>query len=256
LRSIAAINPLGRIRIATAGDLRSYVVRTTMLCVLAALAFDVVNQLVFFESWAAAFRSWLITVGVVVVIAAPVARTIGKAHLALFRASQTDPLTGLLNRRALLDGIDDGPAAMVLMIVDIDRFKTVNDTHGHLAGDEVLRAVGALMQRCLGDMGRVGRMGGEEFALIAQGRGDAAELLQRIEAFRATVEATTVITGAVAVAVTISAGIASRTNAQAFQQLYAEADRALYLAKSSGRNRVVVAGSSRVQAPEPIRLAG
>lgn len=222
-------------------ELRRYVVRTAAFCVAAALAFDVANQLTFFESWTAALRSWAITVFVVVVIATPVARAIGVANLALFRASQTDPLTGLLNRRALLEGLD--PATfMVLMIADVDRFKAVNDTYGHLAGDAVLRAVAALLQRELGGFGRVGRLGGEEFALVC-GACDLSDLMWRLERCRETIARTPVACGRANVTVTVSAGVAHRRPGESFEQLYTEADRALYRAKAAGRNRIVVAGA-------------
>ncbi|MDX7952693.1 GGDEF domain-containing protein [Lichenihabitans sp. Uapishka_5] len=228
-------------------ELTSYGVRTTALCVTAALAFDIVNQLVFFESWSIALRSWAMTIVIVVIIATPVTRTIGKANLALFRASRTDPLTGLLNRRALFEGSADPDALMVLMIADVDRFKAVNDTHGHMTGDAVLFTIAGLLQRELGALGRVGRLGGEEFALLC-GRHDHAALMEHLERFRTTVAQTPVVAGATAVSVTLSAGVAHRDSGQSFEQLYAEADRALYRAKAQGRNRIVVAGEA-VEAP-------
>ena len=237
LRSFPA---LFKIRIRSLRELRLYVARTTGLCVAAALAFDVANQLLFFVGWTAAFRSWFITVAVVVIIAAPVSRAIGKAHLALYRASRTDPLTGLLNRRALLDGIERCPAFVALIIVDIDRFKQVNDTHGHLVGDEVLRAVATLMVACLGGIGQIGRMGGEEFAIVAENT-DSRRVRSNLERFRAQVADIPIVAGTTSVSVTISAGLADSKDGQSFEQVYARADRALYLAKASGRNRIVSA---------------
>jgi diguanylate cyclase (GGDEF)-like protein len=221
-------------------ELVSYVVRTTTLCALAALAVDVANQLVFFQGWSAAIRSWCITVGLVVAIATPVSRAIGKAHLALFRAGQTDPLTGLLNRRALFDGVEDGSTAMALIIVDIDRFKSVNDTHGHLVGDEVLRTVARLLGTCFAAFGRVARLGGEEFALVSNDL-TRDTLLAQLDRFRRQIAETPIVAGSAAVTVTISAGVAHRREGQSFEQLYAEADRALYRAKARGRNRIVLA---------------
>ena len=245
--------PFSRLKLFTAGpirserDLRRYITRTIALCVAAALAFDIVNQLTFFDTWTATLRSWALTVFVVLVIATPVARAIGKANLALFRAGQTDPLTGLLNRRALLEGIDDPAALMVLMIADINRFKAVNDTYGHLAGDTVLCAVAAMLERDLGPFGRVGRLGGEEFALVCGGR-DSAPIMERLERCRETIARTPVLCGGAAVSVTVSAGVAHRLPGESFEQLYAAADQALYRAKAAGRNRVVVAGVAEAEA--------
>lgn len=228
---------LTSIRLRTERDATLFVIRTTALCVAFALLFDIVNQLVFFESWGAAIRSWCITVAVVVVIAAPVTRTIGKAYLALFRASQTDPLTGLLNRAALLD-LEAGDTFMALIIVDVDRFKLVNDTYGHLVGDQVLRTVAGMMMQRLGKLGRVGRLGGEEFAVLAA-EPDREALLTELEGFREDVAKTSIMTGPAVVTITISAGVASRREGESFEHLFTRADKALYLAKAAGRNRIV-----------------
>ncbi|WP_238193800.1 GGDEF domain-containing protein [Methylobacterium frigidaeris] len=233
-------NPLRKIRIATGRDLWIYTVRTTSFCISVALALDIIQQLVFFQDWPSAFRSWVITVLVVVVVAAPATRAIGKAHLTLFQASQTDPLTGLLNRRALLEGVEDRSTLMALLIVDIDHFKSVNDRHGHLVGDHVIRAVADIMQRELGAIGRIGRLGGEEFALISNDC-DEDGLLRQLEIFRETIARTAVHVGSTIVSITISAGVATRRPNQSFQALYVEADQALYRAKTAGRNRIVVA---------------
>ncbi|WP_404710298.1 GGDEF domain-containing protein [Sphingomonas sp. MMS24-J13] len=220
-------------------DLTHYVLRTTLLCASIALAVDVANQLFFFTNWPNALRSWIITIVVVVGIAVPVSRKIGSAQLALYRAGTTDELTGLLNRRAFLEGVDDS-TFLALIIVDVDDFKHVNDEHGHWIGDQVLRATGAMMEQLLGDLGRVGRLGGEEFALLAY-CDDHAGMLRQIEAFRRTVCATPIITDTIAVSITISAGVATRRDEQTFQELFVRADRALYEAKARGRNRIVLA---------------
>ena len=84
----------------------------TLVCVVLALSVDVTNQLVFFVDWPTCLRSWAITAAIVLALCIPISRTIGKAHLELFRAKQvadkigrTDPLTGLPNRRALIESI-------------------------------------------------------------------------------------------------------------------------------------------------------
>ena len=237
----------GRLQISGERELLAYVVKTTLLCTLAALLLDVVNQLVFFESWPVAMRSWLVTLAISSSIAAPVTWAIGKANLELFRAkaiveilSRTDPLTGLLNRRALLEPTGLEVAAMALVIVDIDRFKRVNDTHGHMAGDEVIRVVAGLIQAALAEFGRVGRLGGEEFALVSDSS-DVVALSERLDTLRNTIEATPIVFAGRAVFVTVSAGWALRRANQAFDDLYAEADEALYLAKARGRNLIVAA---------------
>ena len=227
-------------------ELAIYVVRVTILCGVLAVALDVINQLAFFIDWETSIRSWVISAFVASGIAAPVSFAIARAHLELYRAklavdelSRTDPLTGLLNRRALL-GSDQEPTpqVMALVIADIDRFKTVNDTQGHMAGDEVIKMVGRAMEAELGTFGRVGRLGGEEFALVSPSIA-TEELMTGLWDFRDRIAATPIIVGSASVRVTISIGVASRKEGQSFAELFVEADRALYLAKASGRNRVV-----------------
>jgi diguanylate cyclase (GGDEF)-like protein len=237
-----------RTQITSERDLFGYVLRTSGVCAAIALAVDVVNQMVFFISWSEALRSWAITIVLAFGIAVVVSRAIGKSHLDLYRAKQvveklsrTDALTGLPNRRALLE-VAETPDAMVLVIVDIDRFKRVNDTYGHIAGDAVIRRIAEVMTRELGSLGQLGRLGGEEFALLTSGI-DREVLSDRLTAFRDAVAGTPVIVGDTAVKVTISAGVALRGQGDNFAQLYSAADQALYLAKAAGRNRVTFAES-------------
>jgi diguanylate cyclase (GGDEF)-like protein len=250
LRSIA--QPVIR----TDRELFVYVVRVTVFCVALAVALDVANQLTFFIDWEASIRSWVISALVAGAIATPVALAIARAHLQLYRAkmaveelSRIDPLTGLLNRRALLEPVDGQPAeVMALVIADIDRFKAVNDTHGHLTGDEVIKMVGQAMLAGLGTFGRVGRIGGEEFALVSSS-GATDKLMACLWDFCERIATTPIVVGSASVKVTISIGVASRKDGQDFDALFAEADRALYLAKAAGRNRVVSASDLEVADP-------
>lgn len=237
------------------GELTRFVVAVTLICVAIALAVDVANQLAFFVDWATCLRSWTITTGLVLALAVPISRTIGKAHLELYRAklladqlSRTDQLTGLANRRALMEAIgEDKPDALALVIVDIDRFKRVNDSYGHRAGDEVIRSVAQTMAAELGEFGLVARVGGEEFALLAaHAPTDAIE--SRLQAFRDRVAAAPVLALGQAVRVTISAGLATRRAGESFDQLYSAADHALYAAKAAGRNCVLSADALSVLA--------
>jgi diguanylate cyclase (GGDEF)-like protein len=234
--------------ITNARGLTRYVAAVTALCVAIALAVDVTNQLVFFVDWPTCLRSWSITTVLVLALAIPISRVIGKAQLELYRAKQiaealgrTDQLTGLANRRALMEEVAaERPEALALVIVDIDRFKRVNDSYGHLAGDEVIRSVAEAMAAELGEFGLVARVGGEEFALLASAA--PAEIVeQRLAAFRERVAATPVLTQGHAVRVTISGGVAVRRAGESFEQLYSAADGALYAAKAAGRNRVLSA---------------
>jgi diguanylate cyclase (GGDEF)-like protein len=169
-----------------------------------------------------------------------------------------DALTGLPSRRAFDDALQrlDGPCAIAM--VDVDRFKMVNDRHGHDVGDQVLRMVAGALGR-VGLGGRAFRYGGEEFALVFPGHG-AADCLETLEECRAAVEAVLFTLRAPDrprrkpkqpvrrathphLRVTVSIGVADRTTADVPPlHVVQAADEALYRAKHAGRNRVVVAG--------------
>jgi len=231
-------------------ELVSYVVRITATCFVIAVAADAVNQLTFFVDWTSTLRSWTVTASLVLLLAGPISFAMGKAHLDLYRAKQSverlsriDPLTGLANRRTLIETAAAMPPNMLILVIfDIDRFKRVNDTYGHLVGDEVILTLSRLMVADLGGLGHLCRLGGEEFALLASDV-NIEDVLDGVWTFRDHLAATPVMAGDVAVTVTISAGVAVRTANGTFNQLYADADRALYMAKAAGRNRVGYAES-------------
>ncbi len=225
-------------------ELVRFVALVTAVALAFALAVDVVNQLAFFENWARCLWSWSVTAAVCLVIAAPIAYSIGHTHLELYHAKELadalgriDSLTGLSNRRALIEDAESSLLeVLALAIFDVDRFKSVNDAYGHLVGDAALRTVGRMMQEELGGVGLVARVGGEEFALLAS-RASLENVVERLLAFRDRLRATPILIGDVTLRVTVSAGIALRENGDGFDRLYGLADRALYEAKASGRNQ-------------------
>jgi diguanylate cyclase (GGDEF)-like protein len=161
---------------------------------------------------------------------------------ALERLAITDELTGLINRRGGEATIGNEIARakrhrtpLTSVLIDIDRFKQVNDTFGHQVGDQVLRELSALFKRTLRTYDTVVRWGGEEFLLILPGVSleDAQRLADRI---RRAVEA---IEFPGAGRITLSAGAAGLGLDYSFEEMLATADRRLYQAKSSGRNCVV-----------------
>ncbi|MWC29682.1 sensor domain-containing diguanylate cyclase [Paenibacillus sp. MMS18-CY102] len=154
--------------------------------------------------------------------------------------ASTDPLTGLRNRRFFQEQLLTNIALFQrtrqpfsLLIVDIDHFKTINDTHGHPVGDAVLSSLAHLLQSMSRGSDIVARYGGEEFVLIApNSTRDNAKLAA--ERFRTQIEAAT-LGGC---QVTVSIGVATITPSDTDETLLHKADQALYASKSGGRNRV------------------
>jgi len=159
--------------------------------------------------------------------------------------AMTDSLTQIPNRRALKDYAEHALARrsglpLALLMIDVDHFKVINDTHGHQTGDEVLSRVPALLAGRLRGHDFLGRYGGEEFCVIAPDT-DTAGALALAEALRETVAATVLDTESGKISVSVSIGISCcpASGTRELKVVLAEADAALYDAKQSGRNRVV-----------------
>lgn len=155
----------------------------------------------------------------------------------------TDPLTGLLNRRAFIERVDTELAMRAnttLAMLDIDHFKLVNDTHGHPAGDLVLQAFADICRAAVGADAVVGRIGGEEFAVLLAGLAvpEAEPVLERL---RAAIQATRIDIGGETVTITASIGATEIAAGPTASELLKRADRALYEAKNAGRNRLRLA---------------
>ena len=158
-----------------------------------------------------------------------------------YRANHHE-LTAVLSRRAWFEHGHHAPPAAVA-VIDIDHFKHVNDTHGHIAGDVALREIAWRIEAIVGDRGKIGRLGGEEFGVLLHGERAAVErLLERV--VTAVAENPIEVTPGVVCTVTVSAGLAIAAEPGAavdpIQDLYALADAGLYRAKRGGRNRLVV----------------
>jgi len=169
----------------------------------------------------------------------------------LCELSLKDPLTGLANRRHFravlereIDRVTRSGEAALLLMLDIDHFKKVNDTYGHLAGDHVLREVAQLVRSRIRRGEVFGRYGGEEFALLlqdtdAEGALHQAEKLRDLLAREAVVhEAQPGEGGASPGRLTVSIGLAMFAMPDSADTLYQRADAALYAAKAAGRDRI------------------
>ncbi|MBR9981771.1 MAG: diguanylate cyclase [Desulfatitalea sp.] len=168
-----------------------------------------------------------------------------ESRQALSYQATHDSLTGMYNRRAILDQLRkeldraarNGEAVSIGMC-DIDHFKRINDTHGHQTGDEVLCAFGRILQEGIRPYDSAGRMGGEEFLVIAPVR-PGRMAMTVFERLRRALADTPIETRSGPISISISIGVASATVGGSVDRLLAAADAALYQAKARGRNRVV-----------------
>jgi len=166
-------------------------------------------------------------------------------HEEIYRLMTFDGLTGAHNKRFFHEALEREVSRskryardLSLILFDIDHFKKVNDTYGHIAGDAVLRQLAALVRANIRREDIFSRVGGEEFAIIVPETAapDAAAVAGKI---RSLVEATEMMFDAISIPVTVSLGVAGMDSNETSESLYAKADALLYRAKQSGRNRVV-----------------
>jgi len=172
-----------------------------------------------------------------------------RVHTEFEYLATRDPLTGALNRRAVLDACGavfaSGRRRMALLMVDLDHFKDINDRFGHQMGDAVLREAVGRMQRAIGDKGLLGRYGGEEFVVLLPdvGKAEAMDIATRLkqnidEPFPA--DSPMAAVGSMAVSIGVAAS-ESGTGSIGVDDVLALADAALYRAKAMGRDQVIAA---------------
>jgi diguanylate cyclase (GGDEF)-like protein len=202
--------------------------------------------------------SWLIPL----IIAGPVSYLIGSAlrrvtviKEQMERLATVDPLTNVFNRKGLFDRLalmdrDEGRQPLSLIMLDIDHFKAVNDTFGHMAGDIALREVANLLLHVQEDEALVGRLGGEEFLIAMFGTLTQAAALS--EQLRRRVASTPVVVGSASISISASFGVTSWHADEPIDAALQRADKAMYDAKATGRNRVVISATQQ-QHPLPER---
>lgn len=179
------------------------------------------------------------------------------------RQATKDALTGVWNRRGIVEILEremkrgerfERPTGILLM--DLDHFKSVNDTHGHLSGDLVLQEASRRLSRMLRAYDSIGRYGGEEFLIVAPGT-EEKELCELAERLRTGVECEPVRAGRAEIHITLSIGAAiPPPGDQRPSHAIAAADGALYKAKKTGRNRTVVHDSWFVERDSRFEIAG
>jgi diguanylate cyclase (GGDEF)-like protein len=176
--------------------------------------------------------------------------TLSKAQLFMKMEmhSREDGLTGTLRRQAFMDRLTEEfkraslfHTEFSLLMVDIDFFKHVNDSYGHAAGDAVLSRMGHLLKESFYETDVVGRYGGEEFIVLLP-RAELEGVMRKAEALRRRLESETIQFGFEKIKITISIGVAHYpSSGRTAEELIGRADKALYQAKETGRNRVIAA---------------
>lgn len=170
-------------------------------------------------------------------------------HVRLENLTRTDELTGLCNRRFFMEQLRQEfsrchryQSAMAFAMVDIDHFKSVNDTYGHLAGDKALVSVAQMLAKSLRGQDTMGRYGGEEFGILMP-ETDAEGAQICMERCRRAIESTAVALEQTNLKITVSIGVVCMPlpGVERLEGMIALADEALYQAKDGGRNRVVLA---------------
>ena len=169
------------------------------------------------------------------------------AHSVATQAAMTDELTGLKNRRAFFERAEQQfsycrrqQQPVCLVVLDIDLFKQINDSHGHLVGDEVLRRVGALLQTTFRESDVCGRIGGEEFAIMLPEAGaeDGDRIAQEVRVAIAALNVRDVAGNRLPLSASL--GVACARGDEKLLDALNRADKAMYFAKAHGRNRVEV----------------
>lgn len=179
-----------------------------------------------------------------------------EANRKLEEMAARDPLTGLFNGRAYYALCDDAlkrarrtGAVFAMLFVDLDHFKRINDTHGHEAGDEVLRAVAGTLLRTMRQSDMVGRIGGEEFSALLPDT-DMEGARQLAEKLRQEIESLMPDIGTMRLRITASIGVAEGDHRTAsIAEIQGQADHAMYAAKRAGRNRVTCIGEAAQEQP-------
>ncbi|MGF9758903.1 diguanylate cyclase [Microvirga sp. 0TCS3.31] len=191
-------------------------------------------------------NGWVLSIGADITALKNNEKSLRQAHEMALKASRTDLLTGLPNRRHVLEQLDAALAGdeatgadLCIAVIDIDHFKAINDTHGHDAGDTVLRHFAGICRERVRDQDVLGRMGGEEFLLILAGAAvdDARSVVDRI---REGYPAARLVEDGINLPYTFSAGIAMSSPGDDRSSILRRADRALYAAKREGRNRTEI----------------
>ncbi len=196
-------------------------------------------------------RQWLMIAGLIPLFLTP---PIAYSILELIRVQaetisrvdariKFDTMTGVFNRNHFIDTIRASRSNGPMMIVDADHFKVINDTHGHAVGDEALCILANAIEKCVGDDGTVGRLGGEEFGIFMPGK-TKAEGHAKAEAICAAIRTLRPLIAGKDIRLSVSIGCSYHRATKVIGHSMKEADDRLYRAKADGRDRAVTASAA------------
>jgi diguanylate cyclase (GGDEF)-like protein len=203
---------------------------------------DLVNGRWFWMDHTILPNGWVLSVGADITVLKHNEKSLRRAHEEALVAARTDPLTGLPNRRHILDLLEEALAAakatdsgLCVAVIDLDDFKAVNDTHGHDAGDAVLKHFACACRERVRAQDHLGRLGGEEFLLLLPEvrLNDAVRIIDRV---REGFPPARLGTSRAEALCTFSAGVAEALPGDDRSSILYRSDRALYAAKAEGRN--------------------
>lgn len=177
---------------------------------------------------------------------------LGVSRAEFEKLSRTDMLSGLANRRAFLEQFDGCEGDKAMLVVDLDRFKSVNDTYGHMTGDEVIVKVGKMLATVFNDRCLCARIGGEEFAVFCRDM-PFGEFMALGELARRQIAGMRIAAKDGEFSVTVSGGLARALPHEHFGEVFSRADKALYEAKSGGRDRIVICYETGDKTGQPER---
>jgi two-component system, cell cycle response regulator len=186
-----------------------------------------------------------------------VAERVAKLKQKLLRSATTDPLSRVYNRGAFFDAAMEAwreasiGGSLALILLDVDRFKTVNDRYGHDVGDRAIRAVASVAQR---GGAIVGRLGGDEFGILLEGR-VLSEALEIAADLQQNLAKLTLETSRGSIGLTCSFGVSELQPGDVVDDLVKRADLALYRAKAEGRNRIATPPSNSLMSKRPRQAA-
>jgi diguanylate cyclase (GGDEF)-like protein len=192
------------------------------------------------------FFNCIVTFFVVILFSSMFVKGIMAKNNELNKEAVVDKVTGLFNRLGLIRFVENSGFKDIddftVAIMDIDNFKSINDTYGHAAGDAALRFVGAKLQNMINDHMLACRWGGDEFLFVELSENHSETLYNTLQELREEIAHSTIVVGETMFSIRVSAGLASFEEGDTMEKVFYKADKALYESKAAGKDRVTKEG--------------